>query len=52
MAVSVALSALLVAVSGDNDMAFSATAIYSGAAIAFSNGDRKSPLEKAMAAPE
>ncbi|QYC11061.1 ABC transporter permease [Brevundimonas nasdae] len=38
MAVSVALSALLVAVAGDNDLAFSATAIYSGAAIAFSNG--------------
>src|SRR5690606_24628287 len=38
MAVSVALSALLVALLGDIDMAFSGTAIYSGAAIAFSNG--------------
>lgn len=38
MAVSVALSALLVSAAGDIDMAFSATAIYSGAAIAFSNG--------------
>ncbi|WP_427789282.1 ABC transporter permease [Brevundimonas diminuta] len=38
MAVSVALSALLVALLGDVGMAFSATAIYSGAAIAFSNG--------------
>ncbi len=38
MAVSVALSALLVALLGDVDMAFSGTAIYSGAAIAFSNG--------------
>lgn len=38
MAVSVALSALLVAALGDADTAFSATAIYSGAAIAFSNG--------------
>lgn len=38
MAVSVVLSALLVAAAGDIDMAFSATAIYSGAAVAFSNG--------------
>ncbi|MBC1184084.1 ABC transporter permease, partial [Brevundimonas sp. WCHBH090558] len=32
------LSAFLVAALGEVDMAFSATAIYSGAAIAFSNG--------------
>ena len=38
MAVSVVVSALLVAALGEVDMAFSATAIYSGAAIAFSNG--------------
>jgi ABC-2 type transport system permease protein len=38
MAVSVVLSAFLVAALGEVDMAFSATAIYSGAAIAFSNG--------------
>lgn len=38
MSVSVALSAFLVALLGDIDMAFSGTAIYSGAAIAFSNG--------------
>lgn len=38
IAASVALSALLVALTGDPDTAFSATAIYSGAAIAFSNG--------------
>lgn len=38
MAVSVALSAFLVSVMGDTDMAFSATALYAGAAIAFSNG--------------
>lgn len=38
MAVSVVLSALLVTALGDVDTAFSATAIYSGAAIAFSNG--------------
>jgi len=38
MAVSVALSAALVALLGDIDMGFSVTAIYSGAAIAFSNG--------------
>lgn len=38
IAVSVALSALLVAAAGDIDTAFSATAVYAGAAIAFSNG--------------
>lgn len=38
MAVSVALSALLVSVLGDIDVAFSGTAIYAGAAIAFSTG--------------
>ena len=38
MAVSVAISAALVALIGDIDMGFSITAIYSGAAIAFSNG--------------
>lgn len=38
MAVSVALSAALVALLGDLDLSFSVTAIYSGAAIAFSNG--------------
>ncbi len=38
IAVSVILSGFLVALLGDIDMAFSATAIYSGAAIAFSNG--------------
>lgn len=38
MAVTAALSALLVALTGDMDVAFSATAIYAGAAIAFSNG--------------
>lgn len=38
MAVSVAMSALLVSLLGDVDLAFSGTAVYSGAAIAFSNG--------------
>lgn len=38
MAATAALSALLVALTGDMDVSFSATAIYAGAAIAFSNG--------------
>lgn len=38
MAATAALSALLIALTGDMDVGYSATAIYAGAAIAFSNG--------------
>ena len=38
MTATVALSALLVNATGDMDIAYSATAVYAGAAIAFSNG--------------
>ncbi|WEK38775.1 MAG: ABC transporter permease [Candidatus Brevundimonas colombiensis] len=38
MAATAALSALLIALTGDMDVSYSATAIYAGAAIAFSNG--------------
>ena len=38
MTATVAISALLVAATGDMDIAYSGTAIYAGAAIAFSNG--------------
>ncbi|WP_331608157.1 ABC transporter permease [Povalibacter sp.] len=38
MVITAAISMLLIAVTGELDMSFSATAIYAGAAIAYSNG--------------
>lgn len=38
MAATAGISALLVALTGDMDVSFSATAVYAGSAIAFSNG--------------
>lgn len=38
MAATAGISALLIALTGDMDVSFSATAVYAGSAIAFSNG--------------